>query len=115
MSQVAKPPKPPSERRWLTINFDEEANDALLPGDALANILSFVCRTTPQGDDVTSEMVETGSPSIIANDLKVTFLTGEGVDKQDYEYEAIVDTLLGETLTEYLILEVRGRNVEPTS
>ena len=68
-----------------------------------------------QGDDVTSEMVETGTPSIIENDLKVTFLTGEGVDKQDYEYEAIVDTLLGETLTENLILEVRGRNVEPTS
>ena len=52
---------------------------------------------------------------MIENDLKVTFPTGEGIDNQDYEYEAIVDTLLGETLTEYLILEVRGRNVEPTS
>jgi hypothetical protein len=115
MAQVVRPPKPPAEKRWLTINFDEKAKDALAPGDSLANILSFVCRTTPQGDDVTSEMVEAGTVSIIANDLKVTFLTGEGVDKQDYEYEAIVDTLLGETLTEYLILEVRGRNVEPTS
>ena len=115
MSQVVKPPKPPAEKRWLTINFDEKAKDALLPGDSLANILSFICRTSPQGDDVTSEMVETGTPSIIENDLKVTFLTGEGVDTQDYEYEAIVDTLLGETLTENLILEVRGRNVEPTS
>jgi hypothetical protein len=115
MAQVVKPPKPPSEKRWLTINFDEKAKDALAPGDSLANIISFVCRTTPQGEDVTSEMVETGSPSIIADDKKVTFLTGEGIDKQDYEYEAIVGTLLGETLTENLILEVRGRNVDPTS
>jgi hypothetical protein len=115
MAQVVKPPKPPSEKRWLTINFDEKAKDALAPGDALSTILSFLCRTSPQGEDVTAEMVESGSPAILANDLKLTFMTGEGIDKQDYEYEAIVDTLLGETLTEYLILEVRGRNVEPTS
>jgi hypothetical protein len=115
MAQVVIPPKPPSEKRWLNINFDEKAKDALAPGDSLANILSFVCRTTPQGDDVTSEMVESGTVAIIADDKKVTFLTGHGVNKQNYDYEAIVDTLLGETLTENLILEVRGRNVEPTS
>jgi hypothetical protein len=115
MAQVVKPPKPPSEKRWLTINFDEKAKDALAAGDSLSTILSFLCRTSPQGEDVTAEMVEPGTPSILANDLKLTFMTGNGIDKQDYEYEAIVDTLLGETLTEYLILEVRGRNVEPIS
>jgi hypothetical protein len=111
MSQVVKPPKPPKEKRWLTINFD--AKDALAPGDSLVTLLSLACRTTPQGDDVTDEMVEAGTAAVLLN--KVTLLSGEGIDGQDYEYEAIVDTLLGETLTEYLILEVRGRNVEPTS
>jgi hypothetical protein len=111
MSQIVKPPKPPKEKRWLTINFD--AKDALAPGDSLATLLSIACRKTPQGDDVTDEMVEAGTAAVLLN--KVTLLSGEGIDEQDYEYEAIVDTLLGETLTEYLILEVRGRNVEPTS
>jgi hypothetical protein len=111
MSQVVKPPKPPKEKRWLTINFD--AKDALAPGDSVASLTSLICRTTPQGDDVTDEMVETGTPGLDGN--KLSFLSGEGVDGQDYEYEAIVDTLLDETLTEYLILEVRGRNVEATS
>jgi hypothetical protein len=111
MSQVVKPPKPPKEKRWLTINFD--AKDALAPGDSLSSLISLACRKAPQGDDVTDEMVETGTAAVLLN--KVTLLSGEGNDDQDYEYEAIVDTLLGETLTEYLILEVRGRNVEPTS
>jgi hypothetical protein len=111
MSQVVKPPKPPKEKRWLTINFD--AKDALALGDSLVTLLSLACRTIPQGDDVTDVMVEAGTAAVLLN--KVTLLSGEGVDEQDYEYEAIVDTLLGETLTEYLILEVRGRNVEATS
>jgi hypothetical protein len=114
MSQVVKPPKPPKEKRWLTINFD--AKDALALGDSLVTLISLACRTTPQGDDVTDEMVEAGTAAIIGN--KVTFQSGYGVDGQDYEYEAIVETALGtppEELTEYLILEVRGRNVEPTS
>jgi hypothetical protein len=114
MSQVVKPPKPPKEKRWLTINFD--AKDALAIGDALSELLSLACRTIPQGADVTDEMVEAGTAAILGN--KVTFQSGYGIDGQDYEYEAIAKGTLGtppEELSEYLILEVRGRNVEATS
>lgn len=105
MVQVATPPIQPSESLWLTINFD--AKDALLTGDSLAALSSFICTKVSDGSVVTSTMVETGSPSIIGN--KVTFLkkAGGGVDGDDYKYTAIVTTTLGETLEEDLIVEIR--------
>lgn len=103
--QVVKPPKSVKEKRWLTINFDEKAKDALIVGDTLKTITSFTCLRLPDRMDVTSSMVEAGSPEIIGK--KVTFQTGEGVNGKDYEYVALVMTDFGEPLVEKLILEVR--------
>jgi hypothetical protein len=105
MVQTVRPPIQPREALWLTINFD--AKDALLTGDSLATLSSFVCTKVTDGTVVTSTMVETGSPTIIGN--KVTFLkkAGGGTDGEDYKYTTIVTTTLGETLEEDLIVQIR--------
>ena len=105
MDQVVRPPIQPHESLWLTINFD--AKDALLAGDALVSLASFVCKRDSDGADVTILLVEAGSPSVFGN--KVTFLKkeGGGTDGENYKYTAIVRTKLGETLEEDLIMPIR--------
>lgn len=105
MVQVVRPPIQPHESRWLTINFD--AKDALLTGDSLAALSSFVCTKVSDGTDAATAMVETASPTIVGN--KVTFLkkAGGGTDGEDYKYTALVHTTLGEDLEEELIVEIR--------
>jgi len=105
MTQVVKPPMHPDDAEWLTINFG--AKEALLEGDSLASLTSFVCAKASDGAVVTSTMVESGSPSIIGN--KVTFLKkkGGGTLGEDYKYTAYVHTTLGEDLKASLIVEIR--------
>jgi len=109
MAQVVKPPVQKYEGRWLMINFDEKAKDALIVGDSLKSINSFVVTDEMTGEDVTDKMVEAGSVAIVGNDLKLTFLKkyGGGVTGKDYHAEANVKTDMGEDLPEVLIIPVR--------
>ena len=105
MAQVVKPPVQVNEARWLTITFEKK--ERLIDGDSLTSILSFVVTRGTDGVDVTSDMVEPASPSIIGK--KMTFLKryGGGANGNDYHAEALIGTALGEKLPEVLIIEVR--------
>ncbi len=105
MPQIVKPPIQPSEAVWLSIDFG--AKDALIAGDSLSTLLSFVCTRESDGVDVTNDLVTVGTPTIVGN--KVTFLKKQdgGVSGQKYKATAKVRTALLEVLEEDLVMEIQ--------